>query len=578
MAELNKIEFKYAANGIEKTTYKTVNGTEVGHYIIDASNLSFITHKKKFDFMRLSELYTTEDSYVLNNFALSVSGAKSLYQYVLSSRYDDSTNLLQAIRDTSSYFNSRLNKLISGDAQTSVNKVIDTFTELESFLQNISDTSTLTELLQNIYEYTDSSVRRANQTISDIQSDFSDFQVSNKSALNTINTNIFNISTNINSSINRAINTANSNIAGLDERITTIELGGGTGGGAGVDVDVLKNYVQFKDLTDTNVKTSFVDPRTTESYKLNEILGAFAEPYITNNNPAVILYDNPVNIATMDTSAVIGTVFNRPTITFSGAIKLNNHSDVTPIIEQGTLTATITYRKLKANRIETELKTHVVTRDFTLTTASGISSFNEEITFESMPTLYFGEDEDDNSIVSITTSLKQLKVTYPSKNINITYGIIKGNNNQNILISLNTPEVVTIPETVLFLGTNTQAINFTSFSPAYYIQKENIITNFTQRTGTIFDPAYPVEVTREGDYYYYVLVPSKLTYENLKILYKGTEFGIASTYKLIPTEFTLAPIFVAGIKRNMTLYVAVNEQNKPVKLQIANGGSVKIIL
>jgi hypothetical protein len=40
----------------------------------------------------------------------------------------------------------------------------------------------------------------------------------------------------------------------------------------------------------------------------------------------------------------------------------------------------------------------------------------------------------------------------------------------------------------------------------------------------------------------------------------------------------LAPIFVTGIKRNMTLYVAVNEQNKPVKLQIANGGSVKIIL
>ena len=363
MAELNKIEFKYAANGIEKTTYKTVNGTEVGHYIIDASNLSFITHKKKFDFMRLSELYTTEDSYVLNNFALSVSGAKSLYQYVLSSRYDDSTNLLQAIRDTSSYFNSRLNKLISGDAQTSVNKVIDTFTELESFLQNISDTSTLTELLQNIYEYTDSSVRRANQAISGLQSDFSDYQIANESALNTINTNIFNISTNINSSINRAINTANTNIAGLDERITTIELGGGSGGG-GVDVDALKNYVQYKDLTDTNVKTSFVDPRTTEIYKLNEILGAFAEPYIINNEPAAVLYDNPVNIAIMDTSAVIGTVFERPTITFSGAIKLNGHSDVTPVIEQGTLTVTITYRKLKSNRIETELKTYELSRDF----------------------------------------------------------------------------------------------------------------------------------------------------------------------------------------------------------------------
>ena len=577
MAELNKIEFKYAANGIEKTTYRTVNGTEVGHYIIDASNLSFITHKKKFDFMRLSELYTTDDSYVLNNFALSVNGAKSLYQYVLTSRYDDSTNLLQAISDASSYFNSRLNKLISGDAQTSVNKVIDTFTELESFLQNISDTSTLTELLQNIYEYTDSSVRRANQAISGLQSDFSDFQVANESALNTINTNIFNISTNINSSINRAINTANTNIAGLDERITTIELGGGSGGG-GVDVDVLRNYVQFKDLTDTNVKTSYVDPRTTEIYKLNEILGAFAEPFITNNEPAAILYDNPVTIATMDTSAVIGTVFNRPIITFSGAVKLNGQSDVTPIIDQGTLTVTVTYRKLKSNRLETELKTYVITRNFNLTSANGISSFDEEITFEGMPSLYFGEDEDDNSIVSIETSLKQLKATYPSKNINVTYGVIKGNNDQNILFSLDTPTTETIPETILYLGTNTQSINYTSFSPAYYIQKENVITNFTQRTGTVFDPAYPVEVTREGDFYYYVLAPNKLTYETLKLIYKGTEFGISSTYNLIPTEFTLAPIFATGIKRNMTLYVAVNEQNKPVKLQTANGGTVKIIL
>jgi hypothetical protein len=131
----------------------------------------------------------------------------------------------------------------------------------------------------------------------------------------------------------------------------------------------------------------------------------------------------------MDTSAVIGTVFNRPTITFSGAIKLNGHSDVTPVIEQGTLTVTITYRKLKSNRIETELRTYVVTRNFNLTTANGISSFDEEITFEGMPSLYFGEDEDDNSIVSIETSLKQLKVTYPSKNINVTYGVIKGNNN-----------------------------------------------------------------------------------------------------------------------------------------------------
>jgi hypothetical protein len=234
-------------------------------------------------------------------------------------------------------------------------------------------------------------------------------------------------------------------------------------------VDVLRNYVQFKDLTDTNVKTSFVDPRTTEIYKLNEILSAFTEPYITNNEPAVILYDNPVAIATMDTSAVIGTVFERPVITFSGAIRLNGHGDVTPVIEQGTLTTTITYRKLKANRIETELRTYEVARDFNLSTVNGISSFNEEITFEGMPTLYFGEDEDDNSIVSIATSIKQLKATYPSKNINVTYGIIKGHDNKNILISLDTPEVATIPETILYLGINTQSISFTSFSPAYYI-------------------------------------------------------------------------------------------------------------
>jgi hypothetical protein len=140
------------------------------------------------------------------------------------------------------------------------------------------------------------------------------------------------------------------------------------------------------------------------------------------------LYDNPVTIVTMDTSAVIGTVFNRPIITFSGAVKLNGQSDVTPIIDQVTLTVTVTYRKLKSNRLETELKTYVITRNFNLTSANGISSFDEEITFEGMPSLYFGEEEDDNSIVSIETSLKQLKATYPSKNINVTYGVIKRNN------------------------------------------------------------------------------------------------------------------------------------------------------
>ena len=78
-----------------------------------------LIRKKEFNVIMSNAKYIVEaedDSYVLNNFALSVNGAKSLYQYVLTSRYDDSTNLLQAIRDTSSYFNSRLNKLISGDA------------------------------------------------------------------------------------------------------------------------------------------------------------------------------------------------------------------------------------------------------------------------------------------------------------------------------------------------------------------------------------------------------------------------------------------------------------------------------
>jgi hypothetical protein len=128
------------------------------------------------------------------------------------------------------------------------------------------------------------------------------------------------------------------------------------------------------------------------------------------------------------------------------------------------------------------------------------------------------------------------------------------------------------------LGINVPAINFTGYSPGYYILKENIITSFSQRTGTIFNPAYPVEITQDGYYYYYVLLPDKLTYDNLKILYKGTETGIASTYNLMATTFTLSPTYVTGIRRSMTLYVAVNEQNKPVKLQTANGGSVKIIL
>jgi hypothetical protein len=116
--------------------------------------------------MRLNDLYTTNDTYILDNFALSVRGANNLYNYIISSRYDDSTNLLQKVSDVSQYFNTRLNKLIAGDAQTSVNKVIDTFNELESFLSNISDTSTLTDLLKDIYDYVDASVLGAKRIIS----------------------------------------------------------------------------------------------------------------------------------------------------------------------------------------------------------------------------------------------------------------------------------------------------------------------------------------------------------------------------------------------------------------------------
>jgi hypothetical protein len=191
----------------------------------------------------------------------------------------------------------------------------------------------------------------------------------------------------------------------------------------------LKNYVQFKDLKDENIKTQFIDPRTSTIYKLNEILSAFAEPYIVNASPAERLYDNAASISVTDTSAILGAVFNRPTVMLSGAIKLNAHDDVTPLIESGTITGTITYRKLKSNRIETEEKTYTVSKDFTVTTSNGISSFSTNLTFDSMPTLYYGEDGNDNTIVSVATSIKQLKVTYPAKNLNITTGIIKGNNN-----------------------------------------------------------------------------------------------------------------------------------------------------
>ena len=578
MAELNKIEFKYAANGIEQSIYRSVNGTDIGHYIIDASNYSFITHKKKFNFMRLNDLYTTNDTYILDNFALSVRGANNLYNYIISSRYDDSTNLLQKVSDVSQYFNARLNKLIAGDAQTSVNKVIDTFNELESFLSNISDTSTLTDLLKDIYDYVDASVLGAKRIISNTQSDLNNLLLSVQNDTATINTNIFNISTNINSSINRAIGTINTNIDDLNDRLTTIEVGGGTGGGGTIDPEALKNYVQFKDLKDENIKTQFIDPRTSTIYKLNEILSAFAEPYIVNASPAEILYDNAASISVTDTSAILGAVFNRPTVMLSGAIKLNAHDDVTPLIESGTITGTITYRKLKSNRIETEEKTYTVSKDFTVTTSNGISSFSTNLTFDSMPTLYYGEDGDDNTVVSVATSIKQLKATYPAKNLNITTGIIKGNNNQNIIISLDTPQTIEVPETILYLGKNTSVINITSFTPAYYILREDIITSFVQRSGIAFNPLYPLDINTEGYYYYYVLLPTKFTYETLKLIYKGTAGGAESTYKLIPTNFSMNPVYVMNVTREMVLYVAVNAQNKPVKLQTANGGSIKIIL
>lgn len=575
MAELNKIEFKYASNGIEQSRFGSIENTDLGHYIIDASNLTFITHKRKFDFMRLSDLYTTADTYILNNYALSVKGANALYQYILSSRYDDSTNIQWIIDDVSRYFNNRLDMLISGDGQTSVNKVIDTFNEIESFLANISDTSTLTELIHDIYTYVDASLGSTNSNLQNLSNSIDDLVSSTQNRINNINTNIFNISTNINSSINRTINTINSDIDDLDERISIIELGGG---GSSIDPETLKNYVQFKDLTDNNLKTHFINPTSSEEYNLEDVLNIFAEPYITNGNAAAILYDNPVTINTMDTSAIIGTVFNKPTITLSGAIQLNAHNGSTPVIESGTITGTVTYRKLKSNNIDIEERTYTVSNNFTLTTNNGIATYSADLSFDGMPTLYFGEDGDNNSIISLTTSIKQLKVIYPAKTVTITNGIIKGNNNQSITTTLETPQILEIPETTLYLGINVPAINFTGYSPGYYILKENIITSFSQRTGTIFNPAYPVEITQDGYYYYYVLLPDKLTYDNLKILYKGTETGIASTYNLMATTFTLSPTYVTGIRRSMTLYVAVNEQNKPVKLQTANGGSVKIIL
>jgi hypothetical protein len=185
-----------------------------------------------------------------------------------------------------------------------------------------------------------------------------------------------------------------------------------------------------------------------------------------------------------------------------------------------------------------------------------------------MPTLYFGENNDDNTVVSLAISIKKLKATYSAKNLNITNGIIKGNNNQNIIISLPSVENIIIPENTLYLGTNAEnpIITYTSFTPAYYILKTEKITAFTTRTGTIFNPMEEVEIQQDGEYYYYVLIPNNYTYENLKIYYKGTDTGIISTYSLIATEFKLYPTFSPNVTRVYTLYVAVNAQNKPIKL------------
>lgn len=576
MAELNKLEFKYAQRGIEQSYYRTIANTEMGVHIIDASAHSLITHRKEFKFMRLSDAYISTDTYTQNNYALSIKGAKSLYDYINSQDKVFKDELTKSIEGITGEINERLDMLIDGGQGNKANKVIDTFREMEKFLAGISDSSTLTGLIKDIYDYTDASINRVYQSINTINQNVNKLTLDLQQTEERLDDKIKNISTYIDISINNAFNSITSELGDLSDRLTNLELGGGVGGG-GVDADVLKNYVQFKDLETYNIKTSYNIFGQSDKYLLSDVLNLFYEPDIPDAKEAEVIDDGLVVITPKDnTSAQSGTAFSYPVISCKGTIKLNSHEGSQAIITTGTLTAVVTYRLYTAQGIENQ--THTIAENLELTVSGGNASFDKTLSFTDAPKLYYGESTDSTSIVSIQVIVKPVQVTYPARTISANNGIIKGTAS-NAMVALKEPASVSIQSRDFSLGYGSETINYTGYTMGY-IKASPTKTNINSFSNTtIFNPAEVSEFNAVGTNYFYFILPETLTYNKLKVIYQMSDNCAESVYEVKKLDVTsLHQNLTSTIARNYNVYGLVNAQGKMVSLYMEDTGKLKIIL
>lgn len=163
------------------------------------------------DIINISNNYATNSS-VYENYLRKVDFENGKYgnyatvDFVNSSIETLRTKDIKNVSDNLDTLTKTFNKLVSGDEQTKLNQTIDTFEEIEEFLNGISNASQLTDLLVNV----------KNETISDISNNF----VSNVSLKNDLS--IYaktEYVDNKDKELSDTINTVNSSVSDLSTRL-----------------------------------------------------------------------------------------------------------------------------------------------------------------------------------------------------------------------------------------------------------------------------------------------------------------------------------------------------------------------
>lgn len=264
MANFYKIDFKYASNGIENTRYQNVESTEIGDYIIDASNLTLITHKKVFPFMRISDIYGQK---LKNKMALSQNAGYNLYNSIL---------------DISSHVKN-IENILSTDSSFNFQDIINGYEELEGVINNIKElnyaekTITIDNSIYNIiYEnklydilhkyntsicsYIDTDISILNQNIKYITDDVS-----------SLNQNINYITDDV-SSLNKNVNDISIDVSILKDTINDLSIN------LSNDISILNSNIDDIDAT-ISLAISNLDT------SLNNIIaGTFNNKYTPSEN------------------------------------------------------------------------------------------------------------------------------------------------------------------------------------------------------------------------------------------------------------------------------------------------------